>query len=178
MRFVSLLSQKYLVLRRCLLCLCGSSLEHDAGDGVLNPEEAASEESKWASRTEKTKLNGGEREGDSSSSGLETEPVPQQIREGSPDSLPVHGSVAPSSGHLPSSADKPGGPFFTQLQSPPPPQFQTLRSAGQFQGVKPVKLCRRELRQISALELSLRRSSLGAGVRSVTADSLEVPEET
>ncbi|XP_038189649.1 kinesin-like protein KIF27 [Arvicola amphibius] len=152
--------------------------QRDAGDGVLNPEEAASEESKWASRTEKTKLNGGEREGDNSSSGLEMEPVPQQIAEGSPDLLPVHGSVAPSSGQVPSSADRPGAPPFTQLQSPPPSQFQTLRSTGQLQGVKPVKLCRRELRQISASELSLRRSSIGAGVRSVTADSLEVPEET
>lgn len=160
-----------------MLCLCGSSLERDTGDGVLNPEEVASEESKWASRTEKTKLNGGERE-DNSSSGLETEPVPQQIPEGSPDSLPVHGSVAPSSGQVPSNADKPGAPPFTQLQSQPLSQFQTLRSVGQLQGVKPVKLCRRELRQISASELSLRRSSLGAGVRSVTADSLEVPEET
>lgn len=150
--------------------------QRDAGDGVLSPEEAASEESKWASRTEKTKSNGGERKGDNSSSGLE--PVPQQIPEGSPDSLPVHGSVAPSSGQVPSSADKPGTPPFTQLQSPPPSQFQTLRSTGQLQGVKPVKLCRRELRQISASELSLRRSSLGAGVRSVIADSLEVPEET
>ncbi|XP_005355345.1 kinesin-like protein KIF27 [Microtus ochrogaster] len=153
--------------------------QRDAGDGVLSPEEAASEESKWACRTEKTKLNGGERKGDNSSSGLETEPAaPQQIPEGSPDSLPVHGSVAPSSGQVPSSADKPGAPPFTQLQSPPPSQFQTLRSTGQLQGVKPVKLCRRELRQISASELSLRRSSLGAGVRSMTADSLEVPEET
>ncbi|CAO2596212.1 Kinesin-like protein KIF27 [Lemmus lemmus] len=151
--------------------------QRDVGDGVLNPEEAASEESKWPSTTEKTKLNGGEREGDNSSSGLETELVPNQILEGSPDSLPVHGSVAPSSGQLPSSADEPAAPPFTQLQSPLPSQFQTLRSAGQLQGVKPVKLCRRELRQISASELSLRRSSL-AGVQSVTADSLEVPEET
>ncbi|KAM7323043.1 hypothetical protein ACRRTK_018548 [Alexandromys fortis] len=152
--------------------------QRDAGDGVLSPEEAFSEESKWASRTEKTKSNGGERKGDNSSSGLETEPAPQRIPEGSPDSLPVHGSVAPSSGQVPSSADKPGTPPFTQLQSPPPSQFQTLRSTGQLQGVKPVKLCRRELRLISASELSLRRSSLGAGVWSVTADSLEVPEET
>ncbi|XP_041515997.1 kinesin-like protein KIF27 [Microtus oregoni] len=153
--------------------------QRDAGDGVLSPEEAASEESKWACRTEKTKSNGGERKGDNSSSGLETEPAaPQQIPEGNLDSLPVHGSVTPSSGQLPSSADKPGAPPFTQLQSPPLSQFQTLRSTRQLQGVKPVKLCRRELRQISASELSLRRSSLGAGVRSVTADSLEVPDET
>lgn len=45
---------------------------------------------------------------------------------------------------------------------------------GQIHGVTPVKLCRKELRQISALELSLRRSSLGVGVGSMAADSIEV----
>ncbi|OBS70695.1 hypothetical protein A6R68_00770 [Neotoma lepida] len=155
--------------------------EHrDAGDGVLNPEEVAvlSEEPKWASRTENTKLNGREREVDNSSSSLKTEPLPPQILEGSPDSLPVLGSLAPSSGQLLTNADKPEDHPFIQLQSPPPSQFQSVGNTSQLQGVKPVKLCRRELRQISALELSLRRSSLGAGVRSVIADSLEVPEET
>ncbi|XP_059118796.1 kinesin-like protein KIF27 isoform X3 [Peromyscus eremicus] len=153
---------------------------HDAGDGVLNPEEAAvlSEELKWASRTENTKLNGREREVDNSSSSFKTEPLPVQTLEGSPDSLPVHGSLAPSSGQLLTNADKPEDHPFIQPQSPPPSQFQPVGNTGQLQGVKPVKLCRRELRQISALELSLRRSSLGAGARSVIADSLEVPGET
>ncbi|XP_051028569.1 kinesin-like protein KIF27 [Acomys russatus] len=152
---------------------------HDAGDGVLNPEEAAvlSEEVKWASRTQGTKLNGGEREVDNSSSSLKTQPLPQKILEGGSDSLPVCGSIAPSSGQLLNNADKPEDHPFLQSQSPPPSQVQPLRSIGQLQGVKPVKLCRRELRQISAVELSLRRSSLGAGVQSVTADSLEVSEE-
>ncbi|XP_052583475.1 kinesin-like protein KIF27 isoform X4 [Peromyscus californicus insignis] len=153
---------------------------HDAGDGVLNPEEATvlSEELKWASRTENTKLNGREREVDNSSSSLKTEPLPVQTLEGSPDSLPVHGSLAPSSGQLLTNADKPEDHPFIQPQSPPPSQFHPVGNTGQLQGLKPVKLCRRELRQISALELSLRRSSLGAGARSVIADSLEVPGET
>ncbi|KAL6087715.1 hypothetical protein STEG23_033241, partial [Scotinomys teguina] len=152
---------------------------HEAGDGVLSPEEAAvlSEELRWASRTENTKWSGRERE-DSSSSSLKTELLPPQILEGSPDSLPVHGSLAPSGGHLLTNADKPEDHPFIQPQSPSPSQFQPVGNTGQLQGVKPVRLCRRELRQISALELSLRRSSVGAGVRSVIADSLEVPEET
>ncbi|KAL1783982.1 kinesin KIF27 isoform X1 [Sigmodon hispidus] len=152
--------------------------EHrDAGDGVLNPEEAAmlSAELKWAPRAESTQLNEKEREVDSSSSSLKTETLPPQILESNPDSLP--GSIAPPSGQLLNDANKPEDHPFIQSQSPPPPLFQPVRNMGQLQGVKPVKLCRKELRQISALELSLRRSSLGAGVHSVTADSLEVPEE-
>lgn len=178
-----MLWQKYLFFRRwCLLVLfcVAFSLDHDAGDGVLNPEEAAvlSEELKWASRTENTKLNGREKEVDNSSSSLKTPPLTQQILEDGPDSLPVRGSLAPSSGQLQSSADKTEALAFTQSQSPPPLQLQPVRSIAQLQGVKPVKVCRRELRQISALELTLRRSSLGAGVQSVTADSLEEPEES
>ncbi|XP_055485271.1 kinesin-like protein KIF27 isoform X2 [Psammomys obesus] len=153
--------------------------EHcDAGDGALDPEEVAAlpEELKWASRTENTKFNGGERQVDNSSSSLKTQPLPQMTLEGGTDTLAVYGSVAPSSGQLLSNADNPEPHPFTQSQSLPPSQFQLLRNMGQL-GVKPVKLCRRELRQISAVELSLRRSSLGAGVRSVTAGSLEVSEE-
>lgn len=152
---------------------------HDAGDGVLNTEETTvlSEELKWASRTENTKLNGSEREVDNSSSSLKTQPLTQQIPEDGPDSLPVRSSIAPSSGQLQSIADKTEARPFTHSQSPVPHQFQPVRSIGPLQGVKPVKLCRRELRQISAMELSLRRCSLGAGGRSMTADSLEDPEE-
>ncbi|XP_031214448.1 kinesin-like protein KIF27 isoform X5 [Mastomys coucha] len=153
---------------------------HDAGDGVLNPEETAvlSEELKWASRTENTKLNGREREVDNSSSSLKTQPLTQQILD-DPDSLPDHGSLAPSSGQLQSNVDKTEARPFTHSQSPPPSQFQAVRSIGPLQGVKPVKLCRKELRQISAVELSLRRCSLGgARGRSMTADSLEETEES
>ncbi|XP_028627916.1 kinesin-like protein KIF27 isoform X4 [Grammomys surdaster] len=153
---------------------------HDAGDGALDPEEASvlSEELKWASRTENTKLNGREREVDNSSSSLKAQPLTQPILEDSPDSLPACGSLAPSSGQLQNNADKTEAHPFLQSPSLLPSQSQPVRSIGQLQGVKPVKLCRRELRQISAVELSLRRSSLGAGVQSVTADSLEEPEES
>ncbi|KAL0607001.1 retrotransposable element ORF2 protein [Plecturocebus cupreus] len=54
------------------------------------------------------------------------------------------------------------------------PLSVVVGNVGQLHGVTPVKLCRKELRQISALELSLRRSSLGVGVGSMAADSIEV----
>ncbi|MEJ1284894.1 hypothetical protein NN561_015884 [Cricetulus griseus] len=153
----------------------------DAGDGVPNPEEAAglAGEPKWASGTENAKLNGREREVEDSSSSLKTAALAPQVLEGSPEAaLPVGGSLAPPSGRVLSNADNPEERPVPHSQSPPPSQFQPGKDPGQLQGVKPVKLCRRELRQISALELSLRRSSVGAGVLSVTADSLEAPEET
>uniref|UniRef100_A0A669QMT3 Kinesin family member 27 n=1 Tax=Phasianus colchicus TaxID=9054 RepID=A0A669QMT3_PHACC len=47
----------------------------------------------------------------------------------------------------------------------------------QFQGVTPVKLSRRELRHIPPSELSLRRSSLGAGVSFIAPDSIEMDKK-
>ncbi|KAM9700716.1 kinesin-like protein KIF27 isoform 2-T5 [Dama dama] len=154
------------------------SENHDAGDGVQNPEKAGmvSEELKWASRTESMKLSGRERQLDSSTSSLRTQPNPQKLWEEGPELPPMYSSVAPTSGHLLSNEDK------TEIDenqciksnSRPSSQIQPVRNVGQLHGITPVKLCRKELRQISALELSLRRSSLGVGVGSVTADSLEV----
>uniref|UniRef100_A0AC11AUN5 Kinesin family member 27 n=1 Tax=Ovis aries TaxID=9940 RepID=A0AC11AUN5_SHEEP len=152
--------------------------DHDAGDGVQNPEKAglASEELKWASRTESMKLSGRERQLDSSTSSLRTQPNPQKLWEDGPELPPTYSSVAPTSGHLLSNEDKTeiDENQFTKSNSRPSSQIQPVRNVGQLHGVTPVKLCRKELRQISALELSLRRSNLGAGVGSMTADSLEV----
>ncbi|XP_060265111.1 kinesin-like protein KIF27 isoform X6 [Ovis aries] len=154
------------------------SENHDAGDGVQNPEKAglASEELKWASRTESMKLSGRERQLDSSTSSLRTQPNPQKLWEDGPELPPTYSSVAPTSGHLLSNEDKTeiDENQFTKSNSRPSSQIQPVRNVGQLHGVTPVKLCRKELRQISALELSLRRSNLGAGVGSMTADSLEV----
>ncbi|XP_069430017.1 kinesin-like protein KIF27 isoform X2 [Ovis canadensis] len=154
------------------------SENHDAGDGVQNPEKAglASEELKWASRTESMKLSGRERQLDSSTSSLRTQPNPQKLWEDGPELPPMYSSVAPTSGHLLSNEDKTeiDENQFTKSNSRPSSQIQPVRNVGQLHGVTPVKLCRKELRQISALELSLRRSNLGAGVGSMTADSLEV----
>uniref|UniRef100_A0A8C4M9M8 Kinesin family member 27 n=1 Tax=Equus asinus TaxID=9793 RepID=A0A8C4M9M8_EQUAS len=154
------------------------SEHHDAGDGVLNPEEASmvSEELKWASRTEHMKLSGRDRELDSSVSSLRTKPNLQKPWEDGPELPPIYSSLAPTSGYLFSTEDKTeiDENQFTKSHSRPSPQIQPVGNVGQLHGVTPVKLCRKELRQISALELSLRRSSLGVGVGSMTADSIEV----
>lgn len=135
-----------------------------------------SEELKWASRTQSMKLSGRERELDSSASSLRTQPNLQKLWEGGPELPPIYSSLAPTSGHLLSNEDKTESDEnqFTKSHSQPSPQIQPVRNVGQIHGVTPVKLCRKELRQISALELSLRRSSLGVGVGSITADSIEV----
>uniref|UniRef100_A0ABI7WJV6 Kinesin motor domain-containing protein n=1 Tax=Felis catus TaxID=9685 RepID=A0ABI7WJV6_FELCA len=153
--------------------------EHrDAGDGVLNPEEAVMvpEELKWASRTESIKLSGRERELDSSASSLRTQLNPQKLLEEAPELPPICSSLAPTSGHLLNNEDKKeiDEYHFINSHSRPSPQIQPVGNAGQLHGVTSVKLCRKELRQISALELSLRRSSLGVGVGSMTPDSIEV----
>ncbi|XP_053061177.1 kinesin-like protein KIF27 isoform X3 [Acinonyx jubatus] len=153
--------------------------EHrDAGDGVLNPEEAVMvpEELKWASRTESITLSGRERELDSSTSSLRTQLNPQKLLEEAPELPPICSSLAPTSGHLLNNEDKKeiDEYHFIKSHSRPSPQIQPVGNAGQLHGVTSVKLCRKELRQISALELSLRRSSLGVGVGSMTPDSIEV----
>uniref|UniRef100_A0A3Q1MBY8 Kinesin family member 27 n=1 Tax=Bos taurus TaxID=9913 RepID=A0A3Q1MBY8_BOVIN len=161
-------------IRRQLL----PSENHDAGDGVQNPEKAGmvSEELKWASRTESMKLSGRERPLDSSTSSLRTQPNPQKLWEDGPELAPMYSSVAPTSGHLLSNEDKTeiDENQFTKSNSRPSSHIQPVGNVGQLHGVTPVKLCRKELRQISALELSLRRSNLGVAVGSMTADSLEV----
>nr|KAF6485096.1 kinesin family member 27 [Rousettus aegyptiacus] len=154
------------------------SEHHYAGDGVLNPEEAGmvSEELKWASKTESMKLSGKEREFNSSASGLRTQPNPQKLWEDGSELPPIYSSLAPTSGHLLSNEDKTeiDENQITKTHSCTSPQIQPVGNVGQIHGVTPVKLCRKELRQISALELSLRRSSLGVGVGSMAADSIEV----
>nr|XP_044987411.1 kinesin-like protein KIF27 isoform X2 [Jaculus jaculus] len=147
-----------------------ASKYHAAGNGVLNPEETGvlSEELKWACKIE-NKFSG--REVESSSSGLTQQP--QKAGDCATNSPPDCNSLAPPSGLL-SNEDETDKTLVTQSLSRPSPQIPTLRNVVQPHGVKPVKLCRKELRQISALELSLRRSSFGVGVGSVIADSIEV----
>ncbi|XP_008567270.1 PREDICTED: kinesin-like protein KIF27 isoform X2 [Galeopterus variegatus] len=152
--------------------------EHrDAGDGVVNPEEAGMlSELKWASRTESMKLSGREREIDRSASSSSRQANPQQLWEDGSELPPIGSSAAPPSGLLFSNEDKTeiDENQFTKSHSQPSSQFQPEGNVGQLYGVTPVKLCRKELRQISASELSFRRSSRGVGVGSMTADSIEV----
>ncbi|KAI2552996.1 kinesin family member 27 [Homo sapiens] len=150
----------------------------EAGDGVLKPEGGGmlSEELKWASRPESMKLSGREREMDSSASSLRTQPNPQKLWEDIPELPPIHSSLAPPSGHMLGNENKTetDDNQFTKSHSRLSSQIQVVGNVGRLHGVTPVKLCRKELRQISALELSLRRSSLGVGIGSMAADSIEV----
>ncbi|XP_058302164.1 kinesin-like protein KIF27 isoform X3 [Hylobates moloch] len=151
---------------------------HEPGDGVLKPEEGGmlSAELKWASRPESMKLSGREREMDSSASSLRTQPNPQKLWEDIPELPPIHSSLAPPSGHMLGNENKAeiDDNQFTKSHNRLSSQIKVVGNVGQLHGVTPVKLCRKELRQISTLELSLRRSSLGVGIGSVAADSIEV----
>lgn len=120
------------------------------------------------------KLSGRERELDSSTNSLRTQ-LNQKLWKEDPELPRICSSLAPTSGHLLNNEDKKIEEYhFTKSHSRPSSQMQPVGTSGQLQGVTSVKLCRKELRQISALELSLRRSSLGVGVGSITADSIEV----
>ncbi|NXL54129.1 KIF27 protein, partial [Podilymbus podiceps] len=59
----------------------------------------------------------------------------------------------------------------------PPSAIQKKDTIAQLQGVTPVKLSRRELRHIPPSELSLRRSSLAAGVSFTAPDSIEMDKK-
>ncbi|XP_043839764.1 LOW QUALITY PROTEIN: kinesin-like protein KIF27 [Dromiciops gliroides] len=154
---------------------------NDVGDGILSQEDANvfPEEFKWASRTENIKPLGKVKETESPASSLRTQPNPHKFWEDVSEVTQTSGSLA-QSGHLLSNEDKTETDenqltkSHTQLLSQP----KTIVNVTQLAGVTPVKLCRRELRQISASELSLRRSNLGVGVGSMVADSIEVSRKS
>ncbi|XP_053911079.1 kinesin-like protein KIF27 isoform X2 [Cuculus canorus] len=79
-----------------------------------------------------------------------------------------------------SSDDKTGTDEDQRSASHPhlPSVIQRRETITQFQGVTPVKLSRRELRYIPPSELSLRRSSLGAGVNFIASDSIEMDKKS
>ncbi|XP_074052744.1 kinesin-like protein KIF27 isoform X2 [Macrotis lagotis] len=154
---------------------------NDAGDGILTQEEASisPEEFKWASRTENIRPLGKAKETESPASSLRTQPNPHRFWEEVSEITQTSGSLA-ESGHLLSNEDKTetDESQLTKSHTQLLPQSQTIVNVTQLPGVTPVKLCRRELRQISASELSLRRSNLGAGVGSMVADSIEVSRKS
>lgn len=163
-------------------CLVWGFLDSSAGDRAENPDAAASmvpEELKWASRTEKMTSSGRERQTDGSASSLRPPPNPQKPQEEGQELLPTCSSLAPPSGqdseeHKAEMDEN----HFSKSHSGQCSQIQPVGNTGQLHGVTPIKLCRKELRQISALELSLRRSALAVGVRSMTADSIEVARKS
>ncbi|XP_069736257.1 kinesin-like protein KIF27 isoform X2 [Phaenicophaeus curvirostris] len=83
--------------------------------------------------------------------------------------------------HLSSSSDDKTGTDEDQPSASHPylPSVTQRREAiTHFQGVTPVKLSRRELRYIPPSELSLRRSSLGAGVSCIAPDTIEMDKKS
>ncbi|KAM6169580.1 kinesin-like protein KIF27 [Rhynchocyon petersi] len=146
---------------------------HETGYGVLNSEEAVMP---YASGPKNMQLNVREREIDSSTNSLKIQPNFHKLWEESSEVPPIYSCLAPTSEHLLSNEDKTkmDENEFTKSHSHISPQIQQVGNVAKLHGVTPVKLCRKELHQISAVELSLRRSCLGAGVGSMTADSHEV----
>uniref|UniRef100_A0A8C4XRC0 Kinesin family member 27 n=1 Tax=Falco tinnunculus TaxID=100819 RepID=A0A8C4XRC0_FALTI len=81
---------------------------------------------------------------------------------------------------LSTSDDKAGADETQPSKSHPqlPSVIQRKETITQFQGVTPIKLSRRELRHIPPSELSLRCSSLGAGVSFIAPDSIEMDKKS
>lgn len=78
------------------------------------------------------------------------------------------------------SDDKTGTDEAQPLKSHPqlPSVIQRREAVTQLQGVTSVKLSRRELRHIPPSELSLRRSSLAAGVGLISPDSTKMDKKS
>ncbi|KAM7166525.1 kinesin-like protein KIF27 isoform 2-T3 [Macrochelys suwanniensis] len=148
---------------------------NDAANRILSQEAGvSSEEFKLTSKPESNKLSGKLRETDSPASGLRWWQNSYKLEEDVSE-------LAHNRGCLSSSTEDQAGPDEVRPSKSHPQVFsysQTKEIITQLQGVTPVKLSRRELRHIPASELSLRRSSLGVGVSSVAADSIEMSRKS
>ncbi|XP_074809288.1 kinesin-like protein KIF27 isoform X2 [Natator depressus] len=155
--------------------LVASTKYNDAANRILSQEAGvSSEEFRLTSKPESNKLSGKLRETDSPASGLRWWQNSYRLEEDV--SELVH-----NRGCLSSSTEDQPGPDEVHPSKSHPQLFshsQTKEIITQLQGVTPVKLSRRELRHIPASELSLRRSSLGVGVNSVAADSIEMSRKS
>ncbi|KAK6492979.1 kinesin-like protein KIF27 isoform X1 [Huso huso] len=130
-----------------------------------------SEEDKWATKFESNKANANSQK---DSASFPTSARAQNSRIWDEIAEIAQTPTSASRRHLASYEEQSAGdeaPYsITALSSVP----QTGDSAAQFPGVTPVRVSRRELRRISASELSTRRSSLGASVTSIQEDSIEI----
>ncbi|RXM94781.1 Kinesin-like protein KIF27 [Acipenser ruthenus] len=130
-----------------------------------------SEEDKWATKFESNKANANSQK---DSASFPTSARAQNSRIWDEIAEIAQTPTSASRRHLASYEEQSAGdeaPYsITALSSVP----QTGDSAAQFPGVTPVRVSRRELRRISASELSTRRSSLGPSVTSIQEDSIEI----
>nr|XP_025033648.1 kinesin-like protein KIF27 isoform X2 [Pelodiscus sinensis] len=144
---------------------------NDAANRILSQDTGvSSEEFKSVSKLESNKQSGKLRETDNPASGLRWWQSSYKLQEDV--SELAHNRTCLSSG----TEDQPGLDEVWPSKSHPQlfAHSQTRDIITQLQGVTPIKLSRRELRHIPTSELSLRRSSLGVGVNSVAADSIEM----
>ncbi|KAK1174680.1 kinesin-like protein KIF27 isoform X1 [Acipenser oxyrinchus oxyrinchus] len=130
-----------------------------------------SEEDKWVTKFESNKANANSQK---DSASFPTSARAQNSRIWDEIAEIAQTPTSASRKHLASYEEQSAGdeaPYsITALSSVP----QTGDSAAQLPGVTPVRVSRRELRRISASELSNRRSSLGAIVTSIPEDSIEI----
>ncbi|MGH0166759.1 UNVERIFIED_CONTAM: hypothetical protein FKN15_051776 [Acipenser sinensis] len=130
-----------------------------------------SEEDKWATKFESNKANANSQKDSASfptSARAQNSRIWDEIAEIA--QTPTSASRKHLASYKEQSAVAEAPYLITALSSVP----QTGDSAAQLPGVTPVRVSRRELRQISASELSNRRSSLGASVTSIQEDSIEI----
>ncbi|MGH0163651.1 UNVERIFIED_CONTAM: hypothetical protein FKN15_064608 [Acipenser sinensis] len=130
-----------------------------------------SEEDKWATKFESNKANANSQKDSASfptSARAQNSRIWDEIAEIA--QTPTSASRRHLASYKEQSAVDEAPYLITALSSVP----QSGDSAAQLPGVTPVRVSRRELRQISASELSNRRSSLGASVTSIQEDSIEI----
>ncbi|XP_029472744.1 kinesin-like protein KIF27 isoform X2 [Rhinatrema bivittatum] len=158
------------------------SVKHNGtGDGIQVQEEtgALSEAFRWISKLEHNKINGKLKETDTGAPDLRMHQQHYRHWEDVSDNAQSPALVELSRRHLSSSEDQLD---TEEIQSSKPPTHvlshsQMTENITLLQGKTPVKVSRRELRQISASELSLRRSSLGTS-GSIAADSIEISRKS
>ncbi|XP_019372947.1 PREDICTED: kinesin-like protein KIF27 [Gavialis gangeticus] len=149
---------------------------HGAGDRTLSQDEAevSSEEVKWILKTESNNQRGIFKEIDKLASNLRTWQNSYKPGEEVAERGHSRRCFLSSENNIGTDEVQPSK-SYSQLSSHP----QTVEMHKEVQGIiTPIKLSRRELRHIPASEVSLRRSSLAAGVSSVAADSFDMSRKS
>ncbi|XP_069481965.1 kinesin-like protein KIF27 [Ambystoma mexicanum] len=178
-------------LKKKLRELIGESLHPQAArskdaataDGTQKQEEISpfSEDFKWTHNPESSKVNirSKDRDNVSLDSGLKIQLNPFRLLGECSETAPAPLSIIPirrriSSGEEQVEPEEISFKPYSQLSI----NSQTVERTPHVQKGTPFKVSRRELRQISPLELSLRRSSIGTSVGSLPVDSIEISRKS
>ncbi|XP_043939621.1 kinesin-like protein KIF27 [Protopterus annectens] len=151
--------------------------DNGANKELLNQEEIeiSSEESKWNSKSEDDKSNEKMKCAENVSTNSTSQQISRQRKERTEASQsPI--SLARNRKQSLNAEDQstPEDPEFSNMLTGVPASFPSGDSISQWHGASPMRVSRKDLRQISASELSMRRSSLGASINSAPADSIEL----